>query len=68
MKYTQEFYNIFRIPEPIRKTVFCQAIKNGEVDDFRYLWRQFNKNKDRRFNEAVLFGLGCFNQDSFLET
>ncbi|XP_013114371.1 aminopeptidase N [Stomoxys calcitrans] len=48
------------IPTDLRTTVYCTAIKYGDADDWKFLWRRYKKNPAKEVEMAtVIAALGC---------
>ena len=56
--YNNEMF-LFRIDVDMKSTIYCQAVRNGDEDEWDFAWERYMKSNVATEKRSLLGGMSC---------
>ena len=50
---------VFRIDVDMKSTIYCQAVRNGDEDEWDFAWERYMKSNVATEKRSLLGGMSC---------
>ena len=50
---------LFRIDVDMKSTIYCQAVRNGDEDEWDFAWERYMKSNVATEKRSLLGGMSC---------